>query len=146
MKTLAAVALTALVLTGCGVQPTAVPQAASQQAPSAKAKRDHQQLYGIVVEAKIEKAQLTTLPGGQMVTATINVLKAVNTFDNSRVKGRIRITVGGPLNADVDLADLKAGATIQVFVDYPLIDRTTNTIVAQSRPYSSHGIKLLQGE
>ena len=147
MKNLAAVAALALVLAGCGAQPTALPQVAGKQALAASATHpDHQLLYGIVVTAKVRDARLTAYPSGKVVTATIDVIEAENGFDGSRVKGRVRITIGGPLNRDLDLAEVKPGRTIQAFINYPLIDRKTHTIVAQSRPYSSHGVELLQGE
>lgn len=143
MKSLLAVTAAALLLAGCGAQPTGVAQLAAQPGLSAQAKHETQQLYGIVVKAHVAKAALKTVGGRAVVTAALDVIDAVNTFDGSHVKGHVTITIGGPLNDGLNLNDVKAGATIQAFIDYPLIDRVTNTIVAQRRPYSSHQVKVL---
>lgn len=144
MKSLLAVAAAStLLLAGCGAQPTGVAQLAAAQGLTAQAKHETQQLYGIVVKAKVAKAGVTNVHGTPTLTATLDVIDAVNTFDGSHVKGHVRITFNNPLNEGVSLADVKDGATIEVFIDYPLIDRTNNTIVPLKAPYGTHSLKVL---
>lgn len=124
MKNLAAIALAALVLTGCGVQtaPTAV---LSKGAVAASAERHEIQLYGSWVQGKVLAAKRLTHRDEAGKTLVFQEL-TVHSTKRERPgdpHGPIvfRVTTGAPL--------AKVGQTVATFVNYTLIDSRTNTFV-----------------
>src|SRR5687768_16060404 len=113
MKNLAAIALVALTLTGCGAQLAPVSTAAPS-AVTASAKRDELQLYGSFIRGKVLAAKTLTQQDENGKAFEFQEL----TVDARPRKGELgergkivfRVITGNPL--------AKVGQTVDTFVNY----------------------------
>lgn len=135
MTKLAALALAALVLAGCGTQ--AMPGAAvAPGAMTASATRPQVHTYGSFVKGPVLVVKLLSAPDGQGGTYTYQQLTVDATSSRPfNGKGKIVFTVPS------DAPRVKVGQVVETFVSYTLIEagRFVNT---PGRPYQAGDLTI----
>lgn len=143
MTKLAALALVALSLTGCGAHalPSAAPVAASAQSAASASAADHEiHLYGAFIVGKVTGAKTLSVKdeSGKAFPYQVLTVDAKPGRDNvPGPHGRVvfRVGTGSPLAT--------VGQTVSAFVNYPVVDGRTNTFInTPNRPYQVMDIKI----
>ena len=140
MMKIAAVALTALVLTGCGTQLAPVSTVTAKHV-AASAKRDHLQLYGSFIQGKVLKAETLTHQDEngkafQFQELTVDA-KGVRASERDHGKIVFRVITGNPL--------AKKGDVVDTFVNYTVIDAKTGKFVnTPGKPFWAHDLEIVK--
>jgi hypothetical protein len=142
MKTLAAIALIALTLTGCGTQlaPASTTAGLAAKSVTASAKREGIQLYGSFIIGKVLAAKTLTHQDENGKTFQFQELTVdAKAHERGDEHGKIifRVITGNPLAT--------VGQTVESFVNYTVISRDGGTFInTPGKPFMAHDLKIVK--